>query len=625
MLVERAGEALLDETRKFIAEHPPGAYHPQMVVEPAGPIVTSIKNQQALARDLSIVGGLCMVLIPLSIGLYFRRLRAVLFVSAPGVMATVMAYAVAWMAFGYLTTATSFLVAFVMGNGTNYAIVLLARYEEHRRQGQSATDATLEACAALWRPTGVAAVASALSYLSLTVTGFRGFSQFGLIGAAGCLFAWLATFLVMPALLRLFDGRGPSMVTRRARRNPLHSLAGLIERSPRTVLAVGAVVTVVMLAGAGRFGRDPFEYDFRKLAIEKNLDAQAKQFDREKGDLFGRWPEPTVVLADRVEDVPALVAAIRKADAELPGPDVIGKMVTVEDLLPGSADAQAKKLALLQEIRRAAGDPAMDLLDADGKRQLDRLRPPGTLRALQPSDLPPLARRLFTEADGSMGKVLLVYPPEQGVSLWNGRDLLKIASVLQRVTLPDGRTVETSGSAVIFAAMIRSILRDGPLATLASLAAVILLVLLRVRPFRAAAGVIAGLLVGVVWMAGIAGWLGMKITFLNFIALPFIFGVGVEYAIHVVSEFQETGSVRRTVVSAGGPVALCSWSAIVGYGSLLAANNGALRGLGGVATLGELTCLLAALVMIPAALMLARRARAVPVLPPATEVEAKAA
>ena len=124
-------------------------------------------------------------------------------------------------------------------------------------------------------------------------------------------------------------------------------------------------------------------------------------------------------------------------------------------------------------------------------------------------------------------------------------------------------------------------------------------------------------------MAGIAGWLGMKITFLNFIALPFIFGVGVEYAIHVVSEFQEHGSVRRTVVSAGGPVALCSWSAIVGYGSLLAARNGALRGLGGVATLGELTCLLAALVLIPAALMLARRRRAVPVLP--QEAEAKAA
>jgi predicted RND superfamily exporter protein len=623
LMVERAGEALLQATTRFIAEHPPAAYHPQMEVEPAGPIITSIRNRQALERDLSIVGGLCLVLIPLSIGLYFRRLRAVLFVSAPGVLATVMAYATASLAFGYLTTATSFLVAFVMGNGTNYAIVLLSRYEEYRHQGKSAVDATLEACAALWRPTGVAAVASALSYLSLTVTGFRGFSQFGFIGAAGCLFAWLGTFLFMPALLCLFDRRGPSLRLRRSRPGPLQALARLIEGSPRRVLLAGAAITVVMLAGASRFGRDPFEYDFRKLATEKSLDERAMRFDREKGQLFGRWPEPTVILADRAEDLPAIRTAIRKADTDLPGPDVIGHMVSVDDLLPGSADVQQKKLALLQEIRRAAADPAMDLLDAQGKKDLERLRPPSSLRVLQAQDLPPLARRLFTEADGSMGRVLLVYPQEHGLSIWNGRDLLRVASVLQRVSLPDGRQVDTSGSAVIFASMIRSILRDGPLATLASLVAVILLVLLRVRPLKAALVVIGALLVGVVWMAGIAGWLGMKVTFLNFIALPFIFGVGVEYAIHVVSEYQEHGSVRRTVISAGGPVALCSWSAIVGYGSLLAARNGALQGLGGVATLGELTCLVSALVLIPAALMLARRRGAVPELP--QEAEAKAA
>ena len=102
-----------------------------MEVEPAGPIITSIRNRAgAGARPERWWAACACLLIPLSIGLYFRRLRAVLFVSAPGVLATVLAYAVAYLAFGYLTTATSFLVAFVMGNGTNYAIVLLSRYEE---------------------------------------------------------------------------------------------------------------------------------------------------------------------------------------------------------------------------------------------------------------------------------------------------------------------------------------------------------------------------------------------------------------------------------------------------------------------------------------------------------------
>jgi predicted RND superfamily exporter protein len=225
------------------------------------------------------------------------------------------------------------------------------------------------------------------------------------------------------------------------------------------------------------------------------------------------------------------------------------------------------------------------------------------------TDLPALARRPFTEADGTIGRVMLLYPPERGLSIWDGKALLRIASVIQTVTLPDGRQLETSGSAVVFAAMIRAVIQDGPLVTLASLCAVALLVLLRVRPLGDALRVLLALLVGVCWMVGTAGWLGVRITFLNFIALPFIFGVGVEYAIHVVAEQRQHGRVSRTILSAGGPVALCSWSAIAGYGSLLAARNGALQGLGAVATLGEVTCLVAAVVVLPGAFAWALRSK----------------
>ena len=65
-------------------------------------------------------------------------------------------------------------------------------------------------------------------------------------------------------------------------------------------------------------------------------------------------------------------------------------------------------------------------------------------------------------------------------------------------------------------------------------------------------------------------------------------------------------------------MALCSWSAIIGYGSLLVTRNGSLRGLGAMATLGEVTCLLAAIVVLPAALSLATRSAA-PTMSEATE------
>ena len=168
--------------------------------------------------------------------------------------------------------------------------------------------------------------------------------------------------------------------------------------------------------------------------------------------------------------------------------------------------------------------------------------------------------------------------------------------------------METSGSAVVFAAMIRSILQDGPKATVASLVAVVVLILLvdaaaAARPCWPS----VTLLLGVIWMVGGAGFAEVKITFLNFIALPITFGIGAEYAINVVSRHRESGDMERAVMSTGSAVALCSWTTIVGYGSLLAARNRALQGFGAMAILGEVACLLTAIVALPSLVLWLRR------------------
>ena len=41
--------------------------------------------------------------------------------------------------------------------------------------------------------------------------------------------------------------------------------------------------------------------------------------------------------------------------------------------------------------------------------------------------------------------MVLAYPHDTRVSVWNGRDLLRIATVLQNIKLDDGKVIETSG------------------------------------------------------------------------------------------------------------------------------------------------------------------------------------
>jgi uncharacterized protein len=232
---------------------------------------------------------------------------------------------------------------------------------------------------------------------------------------------------------------------------------------------------------------------------------------------------------------------------------------------------------------------------------LRQQRPAEQLRLLMPNDLPQLARFPFAEADRSYGRVVLAFP-KQGGSTWNGNDLLGMAAGLNRLELPDGTVVQSSGVPMAFAAMLRSIVRDGASATLLAFLWVVILVPLGLRSMRAGMMASATLLVGALWMVGTAGLWGGKIHFLNFVALPITVGVGAGFAVNLVARLPGCRSVRTAVTSTGGAVALCSWTTMVGYGSLLGAHHQPLQGLGAVAILGAIATLAAAAVLLPAAL-----------------------
>jgi len=608
LFVEHAGESLFNAANELIKSDPPSRYHPEMTARVSGPIATGIANRQAVVDDIIMVTTSCMVIVILSIGFYFRRLRAIPLTGIPAALGAAIAFAVADLAFGYLTESTSFLGSIIVGNGINYAIVLMSRYEEHRARGEDPDTALGSAMAGVWRGTLVASIAASAAYASLMVTSFRGFYQFGVMGAVGSLACWLATFTALPALLVLLDRR-PRQLSRPAR-PPIGfaPLGRLLVRRSGTVTAMFTLLAIAGLFGMRHFLKDPFEYDFSKLSAKLKTTTSAQQFNHSVDHLFGRWPSPTIVLADGVDEVEPIKQAIRRQDHDFPGPDVIGQVVTVWDLLPGVPEVQQRKLALIAQIRKLTHDPSLELLNTKEKADLAKIDPPTGLRELAPGDLPAFARRPFTETDGTIGRVVLVYPPEKGISVWSGRDLLKIATVLQYLHLPNGKVVETSGSAVVFASMIRSILRDGPIATAASLIAVFIIISFTIRPTAAALMALATLMFGVLLMVGGAGWAQVRVTFLNFIALPITFGIGAEYALNVITRYREERDVVKAVVSTGAAVALCSWTTIVGYGSLLAARNRALQGFGLMAILGEVSCLSAAIIALPA-FLLWRRAR----------------
>jgi uncharacterized protein len=584
----------------------PRRFHPQMTVGLTGNVLSALKERQALEDDLKLATGLCVVFVGLAMFIFFRALTPLLSSIVPSLAGVGCSMALAQMAFGYLNSSTAFLVSIVLGNGINYAIIQTARYEEERRQGRAPAEAARLAVATTWRATGIAAWGAAVSYGALALTSFRGFNQFGAIGGAGMVLSWLATLIILPPMWVRWDRRRSFSARGHAFAGPIGWLARQVARAPLSVLLGSLVLSIVSLVALPRYARDPFEYDYRKLGNHSRARSQVEQLSSKLDPIFGRSLSPGFILCDDPSQAPAIKRALRARD---PDSAVIAKISIIDDLLPGDGTLQQAKLNVLDKIRRLI-DKNLALLTAEEKQKVLRHRPADDLRVLRPADLPLSMRFYFTERDGTIGRPVLYFPPNS-VSVWDGRYLIRLASVVEDLRLDNGQVVRSSGSGVVFAEMLRSIVHDGPRVTAVAFFGVIVTVVALVGLRRETWLTLATLWLGVLWMIGGAALAHVRINFLNFIALPITFGIGVDYGINLMERHRlekSDGGLRvlRTVAGTGGAVALCSLTTIIGYAALLVAENHALRSFGAMAIAGELACSAAALTVLPA-LLLTRR------------------
>jgi hypothetical protein len=219
------------------------------------------------------------------------------------------------------------------------------------------------------------------------------------------------------------------------------------------------------------------------------------------------------------------------------------------------------------------------------------------------ADLPERVARPFTERDGTRGRIVFIVP-KSGFSVWDAHYLMRWADSFRSTTLPTGEVILGSGSAVIFADMIKTVGEDMPKAILLSSAGSILIILLAFRFRRQALGVFLPWLGGLVGLLAFMYWANIKLNFLNFVTLPITIGIGAEYAHNLMQRYRIEGPDRlyHVVVETGGAVILCSLTTTLGYLALTLSINRGIVSFGLAAAVGELTCVVAAVLFLPAVL-----------------------
>ena len=561
--------------------------------------------EEAVARSTVIT----LVLLLISIYAFYLSFRAIPLLLLTLVAPCLLAFGIAQPFVTYLNASSAFLASIVIGNGVNSSIMWLGRYFEERREGKTGAAAIEATHLGTWQGTLAAAVAAAMAYGSLTVTDYRGFRDFGFIGLLGMIFCWLAAYLVLPALAEAAERMAP-MRFRPEDRDKKGVYGVLFARlslaSPRTMLIASAALTLVTSAAIVWAAQsDPLEYDFRNLQAQRPDESRVAWVNGRLED----WADETlsgsavVVLAPTNEDVPHLVTQLEAYRAV--HPEAFGAVRRIEAMLPADQEA---KLPLLADLRRLLLEVRPYLSD-EQQREIDEHLPPEVIETVGLEDLPESVARSFTERDGSRGRLVFVeHAP--GHSTWDGRYQMAWAAGARSALALDGSEPAVAGASVVFADLVSSIFSEGPIAIGASLGATLLLLLFSFRSLRDRAYALVAMLVGVGWMTGILAMLQVKLHFLNMVAFPVTFGIGLEYSVNYVKRYREErglgkdarAAVRASLEGAGGAVILCSLTTLIGYISLYASSNRALNSFGLAMSVGEVTCLLASVLALPALL-----------------------
>ena len=628
------GDVLLAAVQRVLAELRIAAQaaspsdQPAMKVGLTGDIASASDEKKALVSDAAwaTIGALLVIL--LALVLYYRSAWSLVVIALPALFGITAAYAFAAAAFGYVNTCGVFLGAIILGNGINYPIVLLSRYREFVARGIAPSDALRIAVLNALRAELVGACVASIAYGSLIATRFRGFNQFGAIGFVGMLAVWASIIPLVPALVVIgerlqrrlparFRPRPAVLREERGTRSGFMGvIASLTTNHPWPFVAAGVLLVSAAVTVAPSYLRDPWEYDLGKLGSKSSDKTGAGEWSNKANAVFGGKMNiaGARMLADSAEQVPALKKKILDNDAQDPAGSMIAEVTTLDDILPGPRDLQEEKLAVLARIRERLTPRVLSELDAAELATIAKSRPPETLRVLQAADLPGLLLRRFTEADGRVGTVFYVKPKNE-VVFADGHNHLRFSRTTDNLELPDGTKVMTASRSTIFAEMLESIRRDGPIASGVALFAVIAVVIVASRGSRSVIAVLGALAIGVAAVVGWAAIGGARINYVNFIALPITLGIGCEYPFNIADRARLLdGDAAEAVRRSAGAVLLCSFTTVVGYGSLIFSDFQALVGFGKLAVVGELGCVFGAVLFVPAllsALGAVSRARAI--------------
>ncbi len=561
-----------------------------------------------------------------------------------------MAYAT--LVVGHLNILTITFFPMLIGLAIDFGVHLVTRYEEELRHGHTKRNAIEKAMTYTGLGIFTGCFTTAGAFLAMGVTNFRGIQEMGIISGGGLLICLVPMMTFLPVLLlrghqNVIDHVHPPHEDARAR------LERIWLQRPYWVIGI----TLVLCAASYYQSRKVF-FDYNLLNMQSQglpaVQLETKLVNSASNSvLFGAVVADTLDQANSLEekfkklstvsnvrsmsgyltgDPTAKLRTIKEIKAEIASiafapmdsepvvindldqtlwafqgylglaMDEVGK-TDDKDLAATLKSLRDSVLQLRLKMKSNETEKASEKLGVyqqaffnDIHATFEALRTQDDSGPLTANDLSPAIRNRFI---GRTGKYLLQVYPKGDV--WERKQQEAFVKELRTI---DPNVTGTPVQLYEYTTLLKNSYQE---AAWYSLVAIIILVFIH---FRSIICIILSLLpvgVGMLWMVGCMGWCNVPFNPANIMTLPLAIGIGITSGIHILNRFAEEQNPAILAKSTGKAVIVSALTTVAGFGSLMLAKHQGIQSLGFVMSIGTTTCMIAALTLLPAVIILLMR------------------
>jgi hypothetical protein len=578
----------------------PSSYAKDLTVHYTGSVQNSIEEQEALREDLFISSIVVTVVVGLAMLIYFQSVTATLILVVSTFIGTFWTFGLAYFFVGPLNANSAFLGSIILGNGINFGIILLSRYMEERKKGFKHEQALITSITKTASATTVAAAAASLSYGSLVFTQFRGFNQFGVIGFIGMFFCWVASYTILPSLLTLADQLNINIVKLQSRSwfSTGIFFRKIVSQYYKPIVIASFLLVLVSVFQFFKINSNMLETDLSNLRSKKSVEEGSVYYSYYMSEIFGKYMSPIALLPHSKESAYKIQTLLEKQKAK---DSIIDSVKSLKDVIPEDQD---KKILILNDLKNKITPTRLSQLNPKDRFFFEQFLFNVKLEKFSEDDIPKTLLAPFTEKNGQVGNLVLV-EPELSSARHDSHKIIQSVKNMRIAADSVEKNVPMAGSFPVISDLMSTVIQDGPLITLLAFFFVLFLVFLLFRDFKILSLTLFSLITGVIWFLGVIIIFKWKVNFLNFLAFPITFGVGVDYGINIFQRYiqDEKHDILDVVENTTSAIMLCCFTTVVGYFSLIIAQNQGFISFGRYAILGEVACLCAAVITLPSFLM----------------------